>query len=54
MTTDLEMLLDGLRRRGVLIGGGREGNALKIRPPLCIGRADIDILVSTLDRVLSK
>lgn len=47
-------IVNGLRREGVLIGStGREGNALKIRPPLCISRSDIDILVSALDRTLS-
>ncbi len=30
---------DGMRDRGVLIGTtGREGNVLKIRPPLCLAR----------------
>jgi 4-aminobutyrate aminotransferase-like enzyme len=45
---------DGMRERGVLIGTTRrEGNVLKIRPPLCIGQDDAGLIVSTLDEVLT-
>ena len=46
---------NGMRERGVLIGTTRrEGNVLKIRPPLCIGRDEAALIVSTLDEVLGE
>lgn len=43
-----------LRERGVLIGtSGREGNTLKIRPPLCITRDEAALIVSALDEALA-
>jgi 4-aminobutyrate aminotransferase-like enzyme len=45
---------DELRERGVLVGTTRrEGNVLKIRPPLCITRDEASLIVSTLDQVLT-
>jgi 4-aminobutyrate aminotransferase-like enzyme/Ser/Thr protein kinase RdoA (MazF antagonist) len=47
-------VVNAMRREGVLIGRtGRNGNVLKIRPPLIFSRADADRLASTLDRVLA-
>ena len=44
---------DEMRERGVLIGTtGRDGNVLKIRPPLCIGQEEAGIIVSTLDEAI--
>jgi 4-aminobutyrate aminotransferase-like enzyme len=44
---------DEMRERGVLIGTtGREGNVLKIRPPLCLTREEAAIIVDTLGGVL--
>jgi len=44
-----------MRERGVLIGTTRrEGNVLKIRPPLCLGRDEATIIVETLDAVLDS
>ena len=35
---------------GLLIGkGGLYGNVLRIKPPMCIGRADADFMVEVLD-----
>ncbi len=46
---------DGMRDRGVLIGTtGREGNVLKIRPPLCLARDEAGVIVETLDAVLDE
>ena len=46
-------VVNGLRREGVLIGSaGRNVDVLKIRPPLTIARAQADLLLATLDRVL--
>ena len=42
-----------MAERGVLIGTtGREGNVLKIRPPLCITPDEAGLIVTTLDEVL--
>ncbi|HEX6140501.1 MAG TPA: aminotransferase class III-fold pyridoxal phosphate-dependent enzyme [Candidatus Limnocylindria bacterium] len=46
---------DQMRERGVLIGTTRrEGNVLKIRPPLCITTEEGEILVERLDEVLGS
>ncbi|MEP7245600.1 MAG: aspartate aminotransferase family protein [Gammaproteobacteria bacterium] len=46
-------IVNGLRRAGVLINSaGRNQDALKIRPPLTFGRAEADILLTTLEDVL--
>ncbi len=46
---------DELRERGVLIGTTRrEGNVLKIRPPLCLTPQEADLIVAKLDEVLSS
>lgn len=46
---------DEMAERGVLIGTtGRDGNVLKIRPPLCVTRDEAALIVSTLDAVLSQ
>jgi len=46
-------IINGLRREGVLIGSaGRNADVLKIRPPLPFGRAEADLLLDKLDRVL--
>ena len=47
-------VVDGLRDRGVLIGStGPDDNVLKIRPPLVFAREHADLLVETLDEVLT-
>jgi 4-aminobutyrate aminotransferase-like enzyme len=44
---------DEMAERGVLIGTtGRAGNTLKIRPPLCLGDDEADLIVTSLDQVL--
>ena len=46
-------IINGLRRAGVLIGGAGRGNAaLKVRPPLPIAPADVDLLIHSFDQVL--
>jgi 4-aminobutyrate aminotransferase-like enzyme len=45
---------DALRGRGILLGTtGPAGNVLKIRPPLVFGREHADLLLRTLDDVLT-
>jgi 4-aminobutyrate aminotransferase-like enzyme/Ser/Thr protein kinase RdoA (MazF antagonist) len=46
---------DEMAERGVLIGTtGRDGSTLKIRPPLCLTRAEGDVIVTRLDEVLAQ
>jgi alanine-glyoxylate transaminase/(R)-3-amino-2-methylpropionate-pyruvate transaminase len=46
-------VLENARDRGLLIGrGGVYGNVLRIKPPLCISRDDVDFLVDVLDAAL--
>jgi len=46
---------NALRERGVLIGTtGRHGNVLKIRPPLCITRAQAGLIATELDEALGS
>jgi 4-aminobutyrate aminotransferase-like enzyme len=47
-------IVNDLRRHGVLVGTtGRNNNVLKIRPPLTIGRDEVDLLLTALDRSLA-
>jgi len=40
---------------GLLLGkAGFYGNVLRIKPPMCITRADADFIVDVLDMVLSE
>ena len=40
---------------GLLIGkGGLHGNVLRIKPPMCIQRADVDFALAVLDQALSQ
>ena len=46
-------VVNGLRDRGVLTGViGPDRNILKLRPPMVIGRADVDFMLERLDDVL--
>jgi 4-aminobutyrate aminotransferase-like enzyme len=46
-------IVNGLRRAGVLIGSaGRNVDVLKIRPPLTIARAEVEVLLEQLAKVL--
>ncbi len=48
-------VVERLRAHRILIGrDGPEANVLKIRPPMTFGRDDADLLLSTLDAVLSE
>jgi len=41
------------KERGLVLGkGGLYGNVLRIKPPMCITKADADFLVDCLDEVL--
>ncbi len=46
-------VLERARDRGLLLGkGGMHGNVVRITPPMCITRPDVDFLVDCLDEVL--
>ena len=53
-TTETVRIVNGLRERGVLLSStGEHTNTLKIRPPLVFSQANADLLVGTLDEVLT-
>jgi len=53
-TAETVRVVNGMRERGVLLSGtGEHANTLKIRPPLVFSQANADLLVGTLDEVLS-
>lgn len=44
-------VINELKRNGVLIGAaGKSGSTLKIRPPLCFGRAEADLFLERLEQ----
>jgi 4-aminobutyrate aminotransferase-like enzyme len=48
-------IVNDLRHRGVLVGTtGRDSNVLKIRPPLTIARAEVELLLAALDKSLAS
>jgi len=53
-TAETVRIVNGLRERGVLLSStGEHANTLKIRPPLVFSEANADLLVGTLDEVLT-
>jgi alanine-glyoxylate transaminase / (R)-3-amino-2-methylpropionate-pyruvate transaminase len=51
----VSLVLEGTRRRGVLVGkGGLWGNVLRIAPPLTVTEAQIDELVAALDESFAE
>ncbi len=52
--TETADILERCKDRGLLLGkGGYYGNVLRIKPPMCLSRADADFLVDCLDEVLA-
>jgi alanine-glyoxylate transaminase/(R)-3-amino-2-methylpropionate-pyruvate transaminase len=48
-------MLEAAREAGVLIGkGGLDGNVLRIKPPMCITKADVDFALDVFDRAFSS
>ncbi len=53
-TAQTARLLELARERHLLLGkGGIHGNVLRIKPPMCITKADADFLVTVLDECLA-
>ncbi len=51
--TEAAAVLELCKERGLLIGkGGLFGNTLRIKPPMCLTKADADFLADCLDEVL--
>jgi len=51
---DAARVLELCKERGLIIGkGGLFGNTLRIKPPMCITKADAEFLVDCLDEVLA-
>lgn len=50
-----DRVVNRLRQRGILLSKlGRHKNTLKIRPPMPFGEEHLDLLIATLDEVLSE
>lgn len=48
-------ILEKCKDRGLIIGkGGLFGNTLRIKPPMCINKTDVDFLVDCLDEVMEE
>ena len=48
-------LLEICRRHSLLVGkGGLDGNVLRIKPPMCIHRADVDFALEVLDLAFTE
>jgi alanine-glyoxylate transaminase/(R)-3-amino-2-methylpropionate-pyruvate transaminase len=53
-TAETAMVLEEARSMGVIVGkGGLFGNVLRIKPPMCITREDVDFALAVLDRALA-
>ena len=54
-TTFTDQVINAMRHHGILLSKlGRYKNALKIRPPMPFSTDNVDLLLDTLDRVLSE
>jgi alanine-glyoxylate transaminase/(R)-3-amino-2-methylpropionate-pyruvate transaminase len=52
--TETAAVLEHCRERGLLLGkGGLMGNTLRIKPPMCLTKADADFLTDCLDEALT-
>ena len=49
-TEECLQVFEAARQGGLLISkGGLRGNTLRIKPPMCITRTDVDFLLAVLD-----
>ena len=48
-------VFERVKELGLLVGkGGLYGNVIRIKPPMCIGQADVDFLIEVFDMALSE
>ncbi len=54
-TQETANVLERCKDLGLLLGkGGFSGNVLRIKPPMCLTEADVDFLLTVLDRALGE
>jgi 4-aminobutyrate aminotransferase-like enzyme len=54
-TKEIAALMERTRENGILVGkGGLYGNALRISPPMNIGKSDVDDFIKALDKSFSE
>ncbi|MBZ5551446.1 MAG: aspartate aminotransferase family protein [Acidobacteriia bacterium] len=54
-TKEIGALMERTRENGILVGkGGLYGNALRISPPMNIGKSDVDDFIKALDKSFSE
>lgn len=54
-TAETAAVVESARRDGVLLGkGGLAGNVLRIKPPMCITRDDVEYALAVLDRAFTN
>ncbi len=52
---EMKRLMEICKDNGVLIGkGGLDGNVVRIKPPLCINKSDVDFAIHVLDEAFGK
>ncbi|CAH0730033.1 unnamed protein product, partial [Brenthis ino] len=52
--SDVSDIMETIKDLGILIGrGGRWYNVLRIKPPMCINKKDVDYAISVLDQALN-
>ena len=48
-------MFERAKELGLLLGkGGLHGNVIRIKPPMCIGKADVDFLIEVFDIALGE
>jgi len=54
-TAECAQVFERAKELGLLVGkGGFFGNVLRIKPPMCIHKADVDFMIAVLDRAMAE
>jgi alanine-glyoxylate transaminase/(R)-3-amino-2-methylpropionate-pyruvate transaminase len=54
-TADTNAIFERCRELGLLVGkGGLEGNVIRLKPPMCWTRADVEFACDVFDRALTE